>query len=106
MIVSRRRVSFFFSFFLVLALALVPATLAQDPEEPDEESGKEAGEKNDKEKKDKKKKGPKPYDEVITEEMTSDPGLFLVHRDGDDVYFEIPTAELGNEMVWVTQKSP
>lgn len=53
--------------------------------------------------KDKKKKGPKPYDEVITDEMETDAGLFTVHRDGDDVYFEIPPAELGKEMIWVTQ---
>ena len=44
----------------------------------------------------------KPYDEVITEEMTSDPGLFLVHRDGDDVYFEIPVGQLDKDMLWVT----
>lgn len=54
-------------------------------------------------KKDDKKKGPKPYDEVITEDATSDPGLFLVHRLEDDVFFEIPVAELGKDMLWVTQ---
>ena len=43
-----------------------------------------------KKKKDKAEVKIKPYDEVITEKMTSDPGLFLVHRDGDDVYFENP----------------
>ncbi|NIV48429.1 MAG: DUF5118 domain-containing protein, partial [Gammaproteobacteria bacterium] len=53
--------------------------------------------------KDKKQDKIKPYDEVITDEMTTDPGLFLVHRDGDDVYFEIPPEELGKDMVWVTQ---
>ncbi|MCZ6506654.1 MAG: DUF5117 domain-containing protein, partial [Acidobacteria bacterium] len=52
---------------------------------------------------DKDDKGPKPYAEVITEEMTSRSGLFTVHRDGDDVYFEIPSAELGKDMLWVTQ---
>ena len=49
------------------------------------------------------KKGPKPYGEIITEEMISTPGLFTVHRDGDEVYFEIPAAELGQDMLWVTQ---
>ncbi|MCZ6727782.1 MAG: DUF5118 domain-containing protein, partial [Acidobacteria bacterium] len=52
---------------------------------------------------DKDDKGPKPYAEVITDEMTSLSGLFTVHRDGDDVYFEIPPAELGKDMLWVTQ---
>jgi len=92
----------------VLALVLMPASLAQRPDDdsPEEGEGQEepAGKKDENGDKDKKKKkGPKPYDEVITEEMTSDPGLFLVHRDGDDVYFEIPPAELDQPMVWVTQ---
>ncbi len=45
----------------------------------------------------------KPYDRVITKEAKTSPGLFLVHRIEDKVYFEIPTAELGKEMLWVTQ---
>jgi hypothetical protein len=45
----------------------------------------------------------KPYDRVITKEAKSSPGLFLVHRVEDKVYFEIPTAELGKEMLWVTR---
>ncbi len=66
--------------------------------------GEENGGKTDKRgAKKKDKDAPKPYDEVITEKMTSDPGLFLVHRDKDDVYFEIPVSELGKEMIWVTQ---
>ena len=32
-----------------------------------------------------------------------DPGLFIVHRDGDDVFFEIPVKQLNTDMVWVTQ---
>jgi hypothetical protein len=91
-----------FVVLFVLLLAFGPAVLAQDPEKPGEGGDPSKGEKPDKKKKE-EKKGPKPYDEVITEEMTSDPGLFIVHRDGDDVYFEIPVAELGKEMVWVTQ---
>jgi hypothetical protein len=92
-----------FVVLFVLLLAFGPAVLAQDPEKPGEGGDPSKGEKPDKKKKKEEKKGPKPYDEVITEEMTSDPGLFIVHRDGDDVYFEIPVAELGKEMVWVTQ---
>ncbi len=45
----------------------------------------------------------RPYDRVITKEAKSSPGLFLVHRIEDRVFFEIPTAELGKEMLWVTQ---
>src|SRR5690348_16742413 len=45
----------------------------------------------------------KPYDRVITKEAKTSSGLFLVHRIEDKVYFEIPTTELGKEMLWVTQ---
>jgi Met-zincin/Domain of unknown function (DUF5117)/Domain of unknown function (DUF5118) len=48
------------------------------------------------------KKGPKPYEEVITDKMVTDDGLFAVHRDGDDIYFEIPVEQLGMDMLWVT----
>ena len=45
----------------------------------------------------------KPYDRVITKEAKTSAGLFLVHRLEDKVFFEIPTEELGKEMLWVTQ---
>ena len=45
----------------------------------------------------------KPYSEVITEDAQTDEGLFLVHRVGGKLYFEIPTAQLEKEMLWVTQ---
>lgn len=77
---------------LLLSLLTAVPVLAQGPP---------AGAAGDK--KADKKKGPKPYDEVITEDATSDPGLFIVHRLEDDVYFEIPVDELGKDMVWVTQ---
>ncbi len=46
---------------------------------------------------------PKPYDQVITKEAVSTPGLFTVHRIGEKVYFEIPADQLGKEMLWVTE---
>ena len=45
----------------------------------------------------------KSYDEVITKEAKTSAGLFLVHRLDDKVFFEIPSEELGKEMLWVTQ---
>ena len=45
----------------------------------------------------------RPYDRVITKEAKTSPGLFLVHRIEDKVFFEVPTSELGKEMLWVTQ---
>jgi len=94
----------------VAVLLTAGPAFAQKPEQekPPGESGENGDKNGDKDgkkpEKDKKKDkdAPKPYDEVITEKMTSDPGLFLVHREKDNVFFEIPVSELGTEMVWVT----
>ena len=45
----------------------------------------------------------RPYDRVITKEAKSDEGLFTVHRIGDRLYYEIPTAQLDKEFLWVSQ---
>lgn len=45
---------------------------------------------------------PRPYSEVITREAKSDDGLFRTHQIDDRVFFEIPTAALGKEILWVT----
>jgi hypothetical protein len=36
----------------------------------------------------------RPYERVITKEAKSDEGLFTVHRVGERLYYEIPTAQL------------
>ena len=55
-------------------------------------------------KKPKKEKSPfKPYKEIITDKAKSDEGLFTVHRVGDKWYYEIPDAELGSEMLWISR---
>ena len=46
--------------------------------------------------------GIKPYSQVITSDMTTDEGLFDVHRKGDDVFYEIPNDVLGDELLLVT----
>lgn len=46
--------------------------------------------------------GPKPYAEVITKDAKSTDGYFKVHRVDDKLYFEIPPANLGKELLWVT----
>ncbi len=43
--------------------------------------------------------GPKAYDEVITEEAETKEGLFTTHRIDDKLFFEIPTAEFGEELL-------
>jgi hypothetical protein len=51
---------------------------------------------------------PKPYDKVITPELKSQQGLFLVHTGKAKVYFEIPKEQLGKDLLVVVQvkKSP
>src|SRR5262245_2187630 len=45
----------------------------------------------------------KKYDEVITKEAKSTPGVFLVHRIDDKVYFELPKDALGKLMLWTIE---
>src|SRR5262245_32903954 len=50
-----------------------------------------------------KAEGPKKYDEVITKAAKSYPGVFLVHRIDDKVYFEIPADAFGRLMLWTVE---
>jgi hypothetical protein len=43
------------------------------------------------------------YAEVITPAASTLPGLFTVHRVGNQVYYEIPGSALGREMLWYTE---
>ncbi|HJZ57087.1 MAG TPA: DUF5117 domain-containing protein, partial [Gemmataceae bacterium] len=43
---------------------------------------------------------PKKYDDVITKDATTLPGVFAVHRIDDKMYFEIPADKLGRLMLW------
>src|SRR5262245_43799461 len=45
----------------------------------------------------------KPYEKVITSAAKTSLGLLSVHQIKNRYYFEIPAAELGKEMLWVTQ---
>jgi hypothetical protein len=45
--------------------------------------------------------GPRPYRQVITAEADTREGLFKTHRIGDKLFFEIPRAEIGREMLLV-----
>lgn len=46
---------------------------------------------------------PRPYNRVITSEARTRDGLFKTHRIGSRLYFEIPRAQLGKEMLLVTR---
>jgi hypothetical protein len=45
--------------------------------------------------------GPRPYDRVITREAQTRRGLFITHRIGDRLYFEIPATALGKDLLAV-----
>src|SRR5947209_8775085 len=82
----------------LLLLLLAAGASAQDAAPP-RESGRSPGPSRDTD----RPKQPKPYKEVITAEAKSEPGLFTVHVLGDKVYYEIPPAALGREMLWSTE---
>jgi len=46
-------------------------------------------------------RGPRPYHEVIPADAKTSRGLFITHEVGDKLYFEIPTHELGKDMLVV-----
>ena len=47
----------------------------------------------------------KKYSEVVKESMATDAGLFTVHRDAEQLLFEIPDSLLGREMILVTRQA-
>ena len=49
------------------------------------------------------KDGPKKYSAVITDEAVSREGVFKTHLIGDKLFFEIPTAEFGSEMMMISR---
>jgi hypothetical protein len=46
---------------------------------------------------------PRPYNQVITSEARTDDGVFKVHRIREQLFYEIPKAELGKDFLWVSQ---
>ncbi|MGD8322086.1 MAG: DUF5118 domain-containing protein, partial [Gemmatimonadota bacterium] len=46
---------------------------------------------------------PKPYDQVITSEAESRPGMFATHRIGEKLYFEIPRDQLDKDELLVVE---
>ncbi|RMD99569.1 MAG: DUF5117 domain-containing protein, partial [Bacteroidetes bacterium] len=83
---------------------------AQENPDPDKtENGDKADdEKGDDEKESKKKKNKskiKPFEEVISEEAVVDSGLFIVYKDADKYYFEIPFDMMEREILVVSRIS-
>jgi len=84
------------SFILALAgcagAASAPASRAPAPAQPRSSSQDTAWGRGE---------GPKPYDQVITRQATTDSGVFLVHQIGDKLFYEIPLAQVGAEFLLV-----
>jgi hypothetical protein len=47
--------------------------------------------------------GVRSYDSVVTDEATTDEGLFAVHRVDDDYYFEVPDSLLRRDMLLISR---
>jgi len=45
----------------------------------------------------------KPYDKVITDKAKTKVGMFKVHEVDDKIFFEIPKAQLGKEVLWYAE---
>jgi hypothetical protein len=87
--------------FIPTALAaLTLPVLAQDPPPPAEQK---AAPKVEDEKPQPKPGEPKPYKDVITKEAVTQKGLYQVHRIDDKVFWEIPEAALGTQLLWQTE---
>lgn len=89
--------------FLMLASLFASPALQWSPTLAAAEEESTDSEKNGGDKKKKDEKKPKPYDEVITSEAETREGLFKTHVLGDKLFYEIPTAQLEREMLWVVQ---
>jgi hypothetical protein len=83
--------------FIVL-LSFSGLSMGDDPPAKKKESdaGKTKSESKEAAKADELKK----YDDVITKDAKTYPGVFAVHRIKDKVYFEIPSSALGKLMLW------
>jgi hypothetical protein len=82
---------------------LAPTVAAQDPpptQEPPDPGGRGAGRGG-------QGQAPRPYAQVITSSAKTDEGIFKVHRvttaAADNLFYEIPKAELGKDFLWKTQ---
>src|SRR5215469_8324026 len=82
-----------------LALALLLAGLAAGQAEDAPKAASGRGPKGKAAASDK----PKKYDDVITKDAKTTPGVFAVHQIDDKLYFEIPESTFGRLMLWRTE---
>ena len=48
--------------------------------------------------------GPKPYREVITAQAVTDSGVFIIHRIGEKLFYEIPRSLFGRDFLFVADQ--
>ena len=84
---------------LVAATGCGGAAPASTPSPAGQEGGRPGGGRDSQE------AGPKPFDDVITEDAVSDEGLFTVHKVGDDYFFQIPDSLMGRDMLLISRSS-
>jgi len=85
-----RRLTAFALFLLLIGLRFGYADDVPDPAPSRGMKGKSAALSNK----------PKKYDEVITKDAKTMPGVFAVHRIDDKLYFEIPESAFDRLMLW------
>lgn len=85
-----------YTFAMVLLLAMAPALRAQAQDEPAKEESADNGAKKSKE---------KTYADIVTAEAVTDSGLFIVHQVKGKYYFEIPVDILDREILVVSRIS-
>ncbi|MCU0962429.1 MAG: DUF5117 domain-containing protein, partial [Pirellulaceae bacterium] len=83
---------------IVLAWAAGSTLCAQPPAREERAAGSDRPSAGSDEKSD-----VKPFDEVITKDAVTKPGLFLTHQIGDKLFYEIIPTRFGQDMLWVTQ---
>ncbi len=76
--------------------APAPAPARQDTTRPASGGGRQGGAPD--------ATAPKPYNQVITSGAVTDSGVFTVHRIGEKLFYEIPTAMFGREFLLVADQ--
>ena len=88
--------------FLALAAVTAPGLAAQQPGGPPNPQGPgQAGGQGPGGRNQQQQQGPKPYREVVTDKAISDTGVFIIHRIGEQLLFEIPRAQLGKQFLFL-----
>jgi hypothetical protein len=77
------------------------ATAAPTPSPAPQAAGQQGGTRGSGARNGQQEAGPRPYDQVVTSEATTQTGLFKVHRVADKLYFEIPSSALMKEMLLI-----